>query len=154
MSTKERLDEFRARLEALSASDEQKGQNRSVRQNAEALFDAGTFVEIGAFSGGTGYSLKDQSADSSQGVLTGYGAVDGRLTFFYAQDFDVLSGALSCANAKKILDIMDLAAKAGAPIISLLRSNGAKLEEGMQVLGEYGKVFAKANSLSGVVPQI
>ena len=68
MSTKERLDEFRARLEALSASDEQKGQNRSVRQNAEALFDAGTFVEIGAFSGGTGYSLKDQSADSSQGA--------------------------------------------------------------------------------------
>ena len=88
------------------------------------------------------------------GVITGYGRVNGRKIFVYSQDFTVFGGSMSRTQANKILKVMDLALKAGAPIIGLKDSGGARIQEGVSALGGYGDIMQKNVSLSGVIPQI
>ena len=118
------------------------------------LFDEGTFVETNAYV--KAYANEIGTADTAEyeGVVCGYGAVDGRLTFVYAQNAARLNGAFSKAAAEKIASVYDMAKKNGAPVISIFDSNGAKVEEGIDVLAGYGKVMKKACSLKGKVPQI
>lgn len=118
------------------------------------LFDEGTFVETNAYVKAYANELATANTSEYEGVVCGYGAVDGRLTFVYAQNAARLNGAFSKAAADKIAALYDMAKKNGAPIISIFDSNGAKLEEGVDVLAGYGKVMKKASCLKGKVPQI
>ena len=88
------------------------------------------------------------------GVVTGYGAIDGRLVYVFAQDFTVFGGSLSKAYAEKIVKIMDMAARNGAPVIGLNDSGGARIQEGVQSLAGYSDIFLRNMLCSGVVPQI
>src|SRR5450830_1908278 len=138
------------------------GQARIDRQHAKgsltarervALFlDPGTFRELNAFV----TQQADPSAESipGDGVVTGYGKVDGRQVYVYAQDFTVQGGALGEMHATKICRMMDLAAKTGSPIVGMIDSGGARIQEGVKSLGGYGKIFRKNAQYSGVVPQI
>ena len=128
---------------------------RNPRETIEALLDPGTFVEVNMFARHrcTDFGL-DKKEMLGDGVITGYGEVHGRKVFLYAQDFSVMGGSLGAAHAKKICNIMDLAAKAGAPVIGLLDSGGARIQEGTDSLGGYGDIFFRNVRLSGVIPQI
>ena len=88
------------------------------------------------------------------GVVSGYGRIDGRLVFVFAQDFTVFGGSLSETNAQKICKVMDLAMKMGAPVIGLNDSGGARIQEGVASLGGYADIFLRNTLASGVVPQI
>ena len=88
------------------------------------------------------------------GVVTGYGTINGRLVYIYAQDFTVFGGALSETHAEKICKIMDLAVKVGAPLIGLNDSGGARIQEGVRSLGGYADIFYRNVQASGVIPQI
>ncbi len=118
------------------------------------LVDDGTFVETNAYVRGYANELQTTDPNEYEGVVCGYAAVDGRLTFVYAQDASRINGAFSKAAAEKISSVYDMAKKNGAPIVSIFDSNGAKLEEGIDVLAGYGKVMKKASLLRGKVPQI
>ena len=118
------------------------------------LFDEGTFVETNAYVKAYANELGTANTAEYEGVVCGYGAVDGRLTFVYAQNAARLNGAFSKAAAEKIAALYDMAKKNGAPVISIFDSNGAKVEEGIDVLSGYGKVMKKASLLRGKVPQI
>jgi len=118
------------------------------------LFDEGTFVETNAYVKAYANELSTADTSEYEGVVCGYGAVDGRLTFVYAQNAARLNGAFSKAAAEKIASLYDMAKKNGAPVISVFDSNGAKVEEGIDVLSGYGKVMKKACALKGKVPQI
>ena len=120
----------------------------------KTLFDDGTFVETGAFV--KAYANEIGSADPEQyeGVVCGYGAIDGRLVFAYAQDASRANGAFSKAAAEKIAGLYDLALKNGAPVVSMFDSLGAKVLEGVEVLAGYGKVMKKTASVKGKIPQI
>ncbi len=118
------------------------------------LFDEGTFVETNAYVKAYANELSTANTDEYEGVVCGYGAVDGRLTFVYAQNAARLNGAFSKAAADKIAALYDMARKNGAPVISVFDSNGAKVDEGIDVLSGYGKVMKKASVLRGKVPQI
>lgn len=110
-----------------------------------ALFDDGIFTEIDAFV---------KSSDSYAEVVAGYGAVNGCPAYAFAQNSDFASGAMSKAQASKLEKIYDLAVKTGSPVIGLYDSNGARLTEGVDMLGGYGKILNSISNLSGVVPQI
>ena len=118
------------------------------------LFDEGTFVETNAYVKAYANELSTADTAEYEGVVCGYGAVDGRLTFVYAQNAARLNGAFSKAAAEKIAALYDMAKKNGAPVVSVFDSNGAKIEEGIDVLSGYGKVMKKAASLKGKVPQV
>jgi len=118
------------------------------------LLDEGTFVETNAYVKAYANELATSNTEEYEGVVCGYGAVDGRLTFVYAQNAARLNGAFSKAAADKIAALYDMAKKNGAPVVSVFDSNGAKLEEGIDVLAGYGKVMKKASCLKGKVPQI
>lgn len=123
----------------------------TARERIDALLDAGTFVEIEPFTTGAGPESTDLYGD---GVVAGYGAIDGRTVYVYAQDFTVLGGSLGAAQARKICRVMDLALSAGAPIIGLIDSGGARIQEGVRSLGGYGEIFRRNTRCSGIVPQI
>ncbi len=112
------------------------------------LFDEGSFIELDAF---VSAREKDTAAD---GVVTGYGTVDGRLTFAYAQDPTVIGGCVGEMHAKKICKVYEMAAKMGAPVVSMLDSNGARLEEGVVAQAAVGEILAAVSRVSGVVPTI
>ena len=95
-----------------------------------------------------------QTKAPAEGVVTGYGTVDGRLVFVYAQDFTVIGGSLGEMHAKKICKVMDMAVKMGAPIIAMNDSGGARIQEGIAALAGFGEIFARSTLASGVVPQI
>lgn len=141
--------------QALGAGQQDKAGKRDPRKTIEALLDPGTFTEVNMFAR---HRCTDFGLDKKQvlgdGVITGYGDIHGRKVFVYAQDFSVMGGSLGAAHAKKICNIMDLAAKAGAPVIGLLDSGGARIQEGTDALGGYGDIFFRNTRLSGVVPQI
>ena len=119
------------------------------------LYDAGTFAQLGAFVKRNTVAADDGDKSSDfEGVITGYGAVDGRLVFAYVQDSSRMKGAFGEAQAKKICAIYDMAMKAGAPIIGVFDSFGAKLEEGVMAMAAYAKVMNKASEASGYIPQI
>ena len=127
----------------------------TARERLELLLDAGSFVEIGTHvthrSNDFGMDRKRITGD---GVVAGWGTVDGRLVYGFAQDFTVFGGTMSEANAKKICAIMDLAMDNGAPVVGLNDSGGARIQEGVLSLGAYADVFLRNTLASGVVPQI
>ncbi|KLU58686.1 methylmalonyl-CoA carboxyltransferase 12S subunit [Peptococcaceae bacterium CEB3] len=125
------------------------------REIITTLLDCDTFVEINMFAQHrcNDFGL-DQKKVLGDGVVTGYGEIYGRQVFVYAQDFAVMGGSLGAAHAKKICNIMDLAAKARVPVIGLLDSGGARIQEGTDALSGFGEIFFRNTRLSGVIPQI
>ncbi len=127
----------------------------TARERITLLMDPGSFEEIGAL---VLHRTKDFGMEDQQfygdGVITGYGTVNSRLIYVYAQDFTVFGGALSETHAEKICKIMDLAMKTGAPVIGLNDSGGARIQEGVRSLGGYADIFYRNTLSSGVIPQI
>lgn len=127
----------------------------TARERIDLLLDDHTFVELFPFieHRATHFGM-DQKEAPGEGVITGYGKIDGRLVYVFAQDFTVFGGALGEMHALKIARIMDLAAQNGAPIIGLNDSGGARIQEGVVSLDGYGHIFYRNAIYSGVVPQI
>ena len=127
----------------------------TARERLEVLLDEGSFEEWGMFVEHrcADFGMADQKIPGD-GVVTGYGTINGRLVFVFSQDFTVFGGALSEAHAEKICRIMDQALKVGAPVIGLNDSGGARIQEGVASLGGYAEVFQRNVLASGVVPQI
>jgi propionyl-CoA carboxylase beta chain len=127
----------------------------TARERIELLLDPGSFVEMDKFVTHrcADFGMQHQKI-LSDGVVTGYGTVDGRQVFVFAQDFTVFGGSLSGAYAQKIVKIMDLAMKVGAPCIGLNDSGGARIQEGVESLAGYADIFTRNVLASGVVPQI
>src|SRR5437762_5451580 len=127
----------------------------TARERITLLMDPGSFEEIGAL---VLHRTKDFGMEDQQfygdGVVTGYGTVNGRLIYVFAQDFTVFGGALSETHAEKICKIMDLAMKTGAPMVGLNDSGGARIQEGVRSLGGYADIFYRNVVSSGVIPQI
>jgi propionyl-CoA carboxylase beta chain len=127
----------------------------TARERVELLMDPGSFEEIGAL---VTHRTKDFGMEDQKfygdGVVTGYGTVNGRLVYVFAQDFTVFGGALSETHAEKICRIMDMAMKAGAPMVGLNDSGGARIQEGVRSLGGYADIFYRNVQSSGVIPQI
>ena len=127
----------------------------TARERITLLFDADTFEESDAFVTHRcrDFGMADQIVPGD-GVVAGHGRVDGRLVYAFAQDFTVFGGSLSETNAAKIVKIMDLALKMGAPVVGLNDSGGARIQEGVLSLGGYADIFLRNTLASGVVPQI
>ncbi|MFO7702643.1 MAG: acyl-CoA carboxylase subunit beta [Psychroflexus maritimus] len=127
----------------------------TARERVDYFLDEGSFEEIGILvtHRTTDFGM-DQQHFYGDGVVTGYGTVNGRLVYVYAQDFTVFGGALSETHAEKICKVMDHAVKVGAPIIGLNDSGGARIQEGVRSLGGYADIFFRNVQASGVVPQI
>ncbi|HSP20512.1 MAG TPA: carboxyl transferase domain-containing protein, partial [Myxococcaceae bacterium] len=159
-------DPLRARLDALERQAELGGGAERISKQHEAgkltarerldlLLDPGTFVELDKLV--THRSAEFGMADKripGDGVVTGYGRIDGRQVFVFAQDFTVFGGSLSGAYAQKICKVMDMATRVGAPIIGLNDSGGARIQEGVESLAGYADIFLRNTLASGVVPQI
>ncbi|MEW9111287.1 MAG: acyl-CoA carboxylase subunit beta [Cytobacillus gottheilii] len=127
----------------------------TARERIKLLVDAGTLVELNPFMEHRSQEFGlDQQKISGDGVVTGYGKVNGRPIFLFSQDFTCFGGALGEMHAKKIAHVMDLAAENGAPIIGLNDSGGARIQEGVMALDGYGQIFRRNVLYSGVVPQI
>ncbi|MBR4085597.1 MAG: carboxyl transferase [Lachnospiraceae bacterium] len=124
-------------------------------QRIEALLDANSFVEIGALvsARATDFNLK-QNETPSDGVITGYGVIDGNPVYVYSQDASVLNGTVGEMHAKKITKLYDLAMKTGAPVIGLIDSAGLRLQEATDALNAFGEIYMKQTLASGVIPQI
>ncbi len=131
------------------------GGRLTARERLDVLLDPGSFVEVDRFvthrSKNFGLGEKVVPGD---GVVTGYGRINGKLVYVYSQDFTVFGGSMSRTQANKICKIMDLAVKNGAPIIGLNDSGGARIQEGVESLGGYADIFLRNVTTSGVVPQI
>jgi propionyl-CoA carboxylase beta chain len=127
----------------------------TARERIDLLLDQGTFVELNPFMEHrcTDFGLNGKNGPGD-GVVTGYGKVNGRPVYVFSQDFTVFGGALGEMHAKKIANVMDLAAKNGAPIVGLNDSGGARIQEGVLSLDGYGHIFYRNAIYSGVVPQI
>ncbi len=162
MSTAEKLERLQAmRAEAgqgggVKRLEQQHARGKlSARERLDLLLDEGSFREIDAF---VTHRASDFGLDGERylgdGVVTGFGRIDGRLVFVYSQDFTVFGGSLSEAHAEKICKVMDLAVENGAPIIGLSDSGGARIQEGVVSLGGYADIFLRNTLASGVVPQI
>jgi propionyl-CoA carboxylase beta chain len=127
----------------------------SARERLDLLLDEGSFVELDRFvvHRSTDFGLDEQKV-YGDGVVTGYGRIEGRLVYVFSQDFTVFGGSLSETFAEKICKIMDLAVRNGAPVIGLNDSGGARIQEGVVSLGGYAEIFLRNTLASGVVPQI
>jgi propionyl-CoA carboxylase beta chain len=159
-------DPLRQRLTALEHQAEQGGgvdriakQHKdgklTARERVELLLDRGSFTELDKFvtHRATDFGMADKKIPGD-GVVTGYGTIDGRQVFVFAQDFTVFGGSLSGAYAQKICKVMDLATRVGAPIIGLNDSGGARIQEGVESLAGYADIFLRNTLASGVVPQL
>lgn len=126
-----------------------------VRERLEMLFDPGTFVEIDKFVEHrcTNFGM-DKQEGPGDGVITGYGQIDGRLVYVYADDFSVFGGSLGEMHAKKICKVLDLALETGSPVIGIHDSGGGRIQEGVDAKHGYGEIFYRNSIMSGVVPQI
>src|SRR5919205_1084106 len=127
----------------------------SARERIEFLLDEGTFEETDKLVTHRcmDFGMPEQKI-YGDGFVTGYGRIEGRLVYVFAQDFTVFGGSLSEANAAKIVKVMDLAAKMGAPVIGLNDSGGARIQEGVMSLAGYADIFLRNTIYSGVIPQI
>jgi acetyl-CoA carboxylase carboxyltransferase component len=127
----------------------------TARERLDILLDPGSFREIDAF---VMHRSRDFGLDKQRflgdGVVTGWGTINGRLVYVYSQDFTVMGGSLSQTQAQKIVKIMDMAMKTGAPVIGLNDSGGARIQEGVLSLGGYADIFLRNTLASGVIPQI
>ncbi|HPN22857.1 MAG TPA: carboxyl transferase domain-containing protein, partial [Tenuifilaceae bacterium] len=128
---------------------------KTARERIVELLDPGTFNEFDKFvtHRNTDFGMADNKV-AGDGVVTGYGKIDGRLVYVYAYDFTVFGGTLSRANADKIIKLQQLAIKMGAPILGLNDSGGARIQEGVQSLAGYAEIFHNNVKSSGVIPQI
>ena len=127
----------------------------TARERITLLLDKNTFEEIGQLVEHRSIDFGlDQEVYLGDGVITGFGKIDGRLVYVYSQDFTVFGGSLSETHAEKICKIMDLAVKNGAPIIGLNDSGGARIQEGVNSLGGYADIFYRNTRASGVIPQL
>jgi propionyl-CoA carboxylase beta chain len=154
-----RLDELNERALSGGGPERTKKQHDAgkltARDRIDLLLDPGSFVEIGRFVTHrcTDFGMQEQKVPGD-GVVTGYGSVEGRKVFVYAQDFTVFGGSLSGACAQKICKVMNLAMKVGAPAIGLNDSGGARIQEGVESLAGYADIFLCNTLASGVIPQI
>ncbi|MCQ3979803.1 MAG: methylmalonyl-CoA carboxyltransferase, partial [Anaerolineae bacterium] len=127
----------------------------TARERIEILLDEGSFREIDAFTTQHTTDLSfNEKNPMGDGVVTGYGTIDGRLVYVFSQDFTIFGGSLGRAHANKIIKLQDLALKNGAPIIGLNDSGGARIQEGVVSLGGYADIFLRNTLSSGVIPQI
>jgi acetyl-CoA carboxylase carboxyltransferase component len=128
---------------------------KTARERLDILLDPGTFREVDAFvhHHNNNFGL-DKNKPLSDSVVTGWGTVDGRLVYVYSQDFTVMGGSLSEAHANKIIKVMEMAMKVGAPMIGLNDSGGARIQEGVESLSGYAEIFLHNTMASGVIPQI
>lgn len=157
-----RLEEVRrrhARAEQGGGAERKQRQHRegklSSRERIELLFDDGTFEELDKLVRHRCHNFgMEENVVDGDGFVTGHGLIHGRQVFVFAQDFTVFGGSLSEANAQKIVKIMDLALKTGAPIIGLNDSGGARIQEGVVSLAGYADIFLRNTLASGVIPQI
>lgn len=131
------------------------GGRLTARERLDILLDPGSFVEMDRFVKHrcTNFGMADSQVPGD-GVVTGYGRVNGKLVYVFSQDFTVIGGSMSRTQANKICKIMDLAVKNGAPVIGLNDSGGARIQEGIESLGGYADIFTRNTMASGVVPQI
>ena len=131
------------------------GTTSQASQRIASLLDENSFVEIGAriTARATDFNLK-QTETPSDGVVTGYGVIDGSLVYVYSQDASVLNGSVGEMHAKKIANLYDLALKTGAPVIGLIESAGLRLQEATDALNAFGEIYKKQVMASGVIPQI
>ena len=159
MDKRETLQEFERQAE-LGGGDARRQRQHdagklTARERVELFFDPGTFQEIDKL---ITHRCRDFGMDGQQvpgdGVVAGHGRVNGRLVYAFAQDFTVFGGSLSETNASKIVKIMDLAVRNGAPVVGLNDSGGARIQEGVLSLGGYADIFLRNTLASGVVPQI
>lgn len=127
----------------------------SARQRISGLLDEQSFMEIGALvtARSTDFDLS-QSETPSDGVITGYGLIDGNLVYVYSQDSSVLNGTIGEMHSKKIAAVYDMAMKMGAPVIGLIDCAGMRLQESVDALNGFGEIYAKQAAASGVIPQI
>src|SRR5262245_9611093 len=126
----------------------------TARERIDFLLDDGTFEEFDKLVEHRSQDFGlDEQKYPGDGVVTGYGLIDGRKVFVFAQDFTVFGGSLSETHAEKICKVMDLAMKVGAPIIGLNDSGGARIQEGVVSLGGYADIFLRNTLASGVIPQ-
>src|SRR5574341_856671 len=162
MSMREKLEllqQKRAEAELGGGADRVTAQHEkgklTARERLQLLLDPGSFVEQDRFvtHRATDFGLADQKV-LGDGVVTGYGRVDGRVVYVFSQDFTVFGGSLSEAHAEKICKVMDLAVRNGAPVVGLNDSGGARIQEGVASLGGYADIFLRNTLASGVVPQI
>ncbi len=128
---------------------------KTARERIDAFLDPGSFVELDRLKTHrcTDFEM-DQSKIPGDGVVTGYGTVDGRQVFVFSQDFTVFGGSLSSAFSEKVCKVMDLAMKTGCPVVGINDSGGARIQEGVESLAGYGEIFLRNVLSSGVVPQI
>ncbi|MGB9669417.1 MAG: carboxyl transferase domain-containing protein, partial [Anaerolineales bacterium] len=127
----------------------------TARERLDLLLDAGTFNELEPFITNQADEMgliKDEYF--GDGVITGYGQINGRTVYVYAQDFTVLGGTLSAMQSRKICRVMDLAMRNGVPIVGLIDSGGARIQEGVKSLAGYAEIFRRNAQYSGVIPQI
>ncbi len=127
----------------------------TARERLDLLLDPGSFVEQDMFVTHRAREFgMDKIAAPADGVVTGYGMIDGRLVYVFSQDFTILGGSLGAAHAGKIVKVMDMAMRTGAPVIGLNDSGGARIQEGVASLGGYAEIFLRNTLASGVIPQI
>ncbi|HEY3294235.1 MAG TPA: acyl-CoA carboxylase subunit beta [bacterium] len=156
---KERLEKLREMRERAQLGggklriDAQHGKGKlTARERLQLLLDPGTFCELDALA--TSRSSNGDQPILGDGVITGYGRIDGRTVFVFAQDFTTFGGSLSETHGAKICKVLDMAMKNGAPVIGLNDSGGARVQEGVVSLGAYAEIFLRNTLASGVVPQI
>ncbi len=166
MATNESIDPRTERLRALRAETQRGGGADKIaahhakgkltaRERLELLLDKGSFREIDAFvTSRPASGLQPARPALTDGVVTGWGTIDGRLVYVYSQDFTVMGGSLGQAHAGKIVKVQDMAIKNGAPIIGINDSGGARIQEGMLSLVGYADIFLRNTLASGVVPQL
>src|SRR6202040_545942 len=161
-SSRQQSEELRRRNEAAEAGGgaerrarEHKAGKLAARERIALLLDEGTFEELDKFVRHRCVDFgMEQQRPPGDGFITGYGRIDGRLVYVFAQDFTVFGGSLSETNARKICKVMDLAVENGAPLIGLNDSGGARIQEGVASLAGYADIFLRNTLASGVVPQL
>lgn len=127
----------------------------TARQRIENLLDDNSFVEIGAYVKARNTDFNIQAKDTpSDGVITGYGVINGGLVYVYSQDASVLGGSVGEMHAKKIASLYDMAMKTGSPVIGLIDSTGLRLQESVDGLNAFGQIYMKQSLASGVIPTI
>ena len=128
---------------------------KTARERVEALLDEGSFVELDEFARhrSTNFGM-DANRPFSDGVVTGWGTVDGRPVCVFSQDVTIFGGALGEVYGEKIVKVLDLAIKMGCPVVGINEGGGARIQEGVVSLGLYGEIFQRTVHASGVIPQI
>ena len=150
-----RLDQARRVMDEQARAKQHKKGRKSARERIEELFDEGSFVELDELARhrSTNFGL-EKRRPYGDGVVTGFGTIDGRQVCVFSQDFSIFGGSLGQVYGEKICKVMDLAIKTGCPIIGINEGAGARIQEGVVSLGLYGEIFKRNVHASGVIPQI